>query len=49
MKNRRVPAEPSSDVDRPGGRVVLLLAGPAGAWEQVRPAVARFVRSIRLL
>lgn len=36
-------------VDRPGGRVVLLLAGPAGAWEQVRPAVARFVRSIRLL
>ena len=27
-------------VDRPGGRVVLLLAGPAGAWEQVRPAVA---------
>ncbi len=36
-------------VDRPGGRVVLLLAGPAGAWEQVRPAIARLVRSIRLL
>lgn len=36
-------------VDRPGGRVVLLLAGPAGAWEQIRPAVVRFVRSIRLL
>ncbi|MDA1196150.1 MAG: hypothetical protein O2894_13345 [Planctomycetota bacterium] len=36
-------------VDRPGGRVVLLLAGPAGAWEQVQPAVAQFVRSIRLL
>ena len=36
-------------VDRPAGRVVLLLAGPAGAWEQIRPAVARFVRSIRLL
>ncbi|MDF1700707.1 MAG: hypothetical protein P1V36_06075, partial [Planctomycetota bacterium] len=36
-------------VDRPGGRVVLLLAGPAGAWEQVRPAIVRFVRSIRLL
>ena len=36
-------------VDRPGGRVVLLLAGPAGAWEQIQPAVARFVRSIRLL
>lgn len=36
-------------VDRPAGRVVLLLAGPAGAWEQIRPAVVRFVRSIRLL
>lgn len=36
-------------VDRPGGRVVLLLAGPAGAWEQIQPAVARFVRSLRLL
>ncbi len=36
-------------VDRPGGRVVLLLAGPAGAWEQIRPAIVRFVRSIRLL
>ncbi len=36
-------------VDRPMGRVVLLLAGPAGAWGQVRPALERLLTSIRLL
>lgn len=36
-------------VDRPRGRVVLLLAAPASAWEQVRPALDRLVSSIRLL
>jgi len=36
-------------VDRPRGRVVLLLAAPAAAWEQVRPALERFVSSVRLL
>jgi hypothetical protein len=36
-------------VDRAAGRVVLLLAGPAGAWEQVQPALERLIASIRLL
>ena len=36
-------------VDRPTGRVVLLLACPAGAWEQVRPALERFLESLRVL
>ncbi|MDJ0522359.1 MAG: hypothetical protein QNJ90_09855, partial [Planctomycetota bacterium] len=36
-------------VDRRMGRVVLLLAGPAGAWGQVRPALERLLASIRLL
>ena len=36
-------------VDRPRGRVVLLLAAPAAAWEQVRAALERFVSSVRLL
>lgn len=36
-------------VDRPRGRVVLLLAAPAAAWEQVGPALERFVSSVRLL
>jgi hypothetical protein len=36
-------------VDRPRGRVVLLLAAPAAAWEQVQPALERFVSSIHPL
>lgn len=36
-------------VDRPTGRVVLLLACPAGAWEQVRQAFDRFLDSLRAL
>jgi len=36
-------------VDRPTGRVVLLLACPAGAWEQVRPAFDRLLDSLRAL
>lgn len=36
-------------VDRPLGRVVLLLACPAAAWEQGRPALDRFLSSLRLL
>jgi len=36
-------------VDRRGGRVVLLLAGPTGAWGQVQPALERLLTSIRLL
>lgn len=36
-------------VDRPAGRVVLLLAVPASAREQVAPALERLLSSIRLL
>ncbi len=36
-------------VDRGTGRVVLLLAGPTGAWGQVRPALERMLATIRLL
>ncbi len=36
-------------VDRPLGRVVLLLACPTTAWEQGRPALDRFVGSLQLL
>lgn len=36
-------------VDRGTGRVVLLLAGPAGAWEQVQPALERLLASIHTL
>jgi hypothetical protein len=36
-------------VDRPGGRVVLLLACPAGAWESTRPAFDRLLDSLRAL
>ena len=36
-------------VDRGTGRVVLLLAGPAGAREQVQPALERLIASLRLL
>ena len=36
-------------VDREAGRVVLLLAGPAGAWGQVRPALERVLASLRPL